>query len=74
MLMNCVSSYYITLAASDPASGSVLTFQVKVDEHMLGRLTLIVSVARRKGDLWCIVLFFYFFGYTQFENKSHWLN
>ncbi|XP_019100734.1 PREDICTED: UPF0725 protein EMB2204-like [Camelina sativa] len=49
--MNALSSYYITLVASDPASGSVLTFQVKVDENWLHRLNLTVSVARPKGTM-----------------------
>lgn len=55
MLMNMVSAYHITLVASDPASGSVLTFQVKVEEHMVNRLNVTVSIARPKGGLCCIV-------------------
>ncbi|CAH8265404.1 unnamed protein product [Arabidopsis lyrata] len=51
MLMNMVSAYHITLVASDPASGSVLTFQVKVEEHMVNRLNVTVSIARPKGTI-----------------------
>ncbi|CAH8299515.1 unnamed protein product [Eruca vesicaria subsp. sativa] len=49
MESNCLSTYYMTLVATEPATGSVQTFQVLVDEHMFGRLDLTVPVARIRG-------------------------
>lgn len=61
--MNCVASYYITLAARDggTAAGSKEEiFQVRVDEKSYGDLDMTVSVARPKdeiGELFCLFLF-----------------
>ncbi|EOA28679.1 hypothetical protein CARUB_v10024904mg [Capsella rubella] len=43
-------SEYITLTASDPTTGSVLTFQEKVEENLLNRLNVIISLVRPKGS------------------------
>ncbi|XP_019096667.1 PREDICTED: UPF0725 protein At1g19060-like [Camelina sativa] len=48
-LQNFVSPYYITLLAQDLVSGSHQTFQVLVDEKGVGRLDMIVEIARPKG-------------------------
>ncbi|XP_010486303.1 PREDICTED: UPF0725 protein At1g02770-like [Camelina sativa] len=48
-LQNFVSPYYITLLAQDSVSGSHQTFQVLVDEQRVGRLDIIVEIARPRG-------------------------
>ncbi|XP_020869863.1 UPF0725 protein At3g19520-like [Arabidopsis lyrata subsp. lyrata] len=49
MSMNCLSDYYITLAACDPATTSLATFQVKVGENCYGILDLTCYIARPQG-------------------------
>ncbi|XP_010460854.1 PREDICTED: UPF0725 protein At1g23970 [Camelina sativa] len=52
MLQNCVSSFYMTLLAHDPADSSLeKTFQVQVDEQKYGTLDMGVSIARPKGEV-----------------------
>ncbi|XP_019092603.1 PREDICTED: UPF0725 protein At1g02770-like [Camelina sativa] len=46
---NFLSPYYITLLAQDSVSGSHLTFQVLVAEQSVGRLDMVVEIARPKG-------------------------
>ncbi|KAL0692417.1 hypothetical protein Bca4012_059597 [Brassica carinata] len=48
--MNYISSYRITLVASDPATTSLVNFQVGVSEQAYGRLNLMVFVARPQAD------------------------
>ncbi|KAH0918136.1 hypothetical protein HID58_025796 [Brassica napus] len=58
MLPNCVSSFYITLLAHDPALDPLdKTFQVRVDEQNANCLDFTCSIARLKdeGDLFCTI-------------------
>ena len=44
-----MSPYYITLLAQDSVSGSHQIFQVLVNERSVGKLNIIVPIARPKG-------------------------
>ena len=73
MLPNCVSSFYITLLAHDPALDPLdKTFQVRVDEQNANCLDFTCSIARLKdeGDLFCTIVLFSFF-FLVFSIKSH---
>ncbi|WZZ04209.1 hypothetical protein YC2023_090130 [Brassica napus] len=74
MLPNCVSSFYITLLAHDPALDPLdKTFQVRVDEQNANCLDFTCSIARLKdeGDLFCtIVLFSFFFLWQMVSSKG----
>lgn len=59
-LLNFLSPYYITLLAQDSVSGSHQNFQVQVNELRIGRLDMIVPIARPKGKH-----LFFFFNYYQ---------
>ncbi|KAF3598002.1 hypothetical protein DY000_02023541 [Brassica cretica] len=52
MLQNCVSSFYMTLLAHDPAAPDPLekTFQVRVDEQKANHLDFECSIARIKDE------------------------
>lgn len=53
MLQNCVSSFYMTLLAHDPAAPDPLekTFQVRVDEQKANHLDFECSIARIKDEV-----------------------
>ena len=73
MLPNCVSSFYITLLAHDPALDPLdKTFQVRVDEQNANCLDFTCSIARFKdeGVLFCTIVLFSFF-FLVFSIKSH---
>ncbi|CAN6849737.1 unnamed protein product [Brassica oleracea] len=50
MIMNCISSYRITLVAYDPAISSLITFLVGVSEEVYASLNLMVFIARPQAD------------------------
>ncbi|KAG2265462.1 hypothetical protein Bca4012_077178 [Brassica carinata] len=58
MLQHCLSSFYITLLAHDPALHPLeKTFQVKVGEQKIHCLHIICTISRVKdeGDLFCTI-------------------
>lgn len=48
-MVACASFYYKNLDAYDPASRLLVNFQVQVDEHFLGALSLTCSVAKPRS-------------------------